>query len=124
MKWTKNMYKYMNANPKGNDIEDCTIRAISVAEGISWDEAYEELSDSARKLRLMISSVEAIEKYLDKRYRRVPIRVETVGEFIETHPFGVYLITMEGHITVLKNGINYDTFDSSDRLIWNAWKVI
>ena len=33
------MYKYMNMNPNGNNVEDCTIRAISVAEGISWDEA-------------------------------------------------------------------------------------
>ncbi len=97
------MYKYMNANPNGNDIEDCAIRAISVAERITWDEAYIELSKSARKMGLMINSVEAIEKYLDKKYKRVPIRVETVGEFIDTHPYGTYLITMNGHITVLKN---------------------
>lgn len=117
------MYKYMNMNPNGKDIEDCTIRAISVAEGISWDEAYNELSESARDLRLMMSSVEAIEEYLDRKYRRIPIRVKTVGDFIDTHPYGTYLITMNGHITVLKNGVNYDTFDSSERVIWSAWKV-
>lgn len=117
------MYRYMNMNPENNKIEDCTIRAISVAEGISWDEAYDNLSDSARDLGLMMSSVEAIEEYLDERYRRVRIRVDTVGEFIYQHPRGIYLITMPGHITVLKNGINYDTFDSSEREIWSAWRV-
>jgi hypothetical protein len=81
------------------------------------------LSDSARELGLMQSDVRAIEHYLDMRYDVVPIYEETVGEFIKNHPKGVYLITMPGHITVLKNGINYDTFDSSKRPIWNAWEV-
>ena len=75
------MYKYLNMNPKGNNIEDCTIRAISVAEGISWDRAYDELSDSARDMGLMMSSVEAIERYLDKRYDRVPTYSRTVGVY-------------------------------------------
>lgn len=88
------MYRYMNANPMRNDIDDCTIRAISVAEGISWDEAYDNLSDNARELGLMMSSIEAIEEYLDERYKRVPFYTETVGEFIENHPTGTYLITM------------------------------
>ncbi len=89
------MYKYMNVNPDGNNIEDCTIRAISVAEGISWDEAYNKLSKSARKLRLMMSSVDAIEEYLDMHYDRVRLYEDTVGEFIENHPYGIYLITMK-----------------------------
>lgn len=117
------MYRYMNMNPKGNDIEDCTVRAISTAEGISWDKAYDKLSDSARNKGLMMSNVEAIEEYLDERYKRVPFYTETVGEFIETHPYGIFLITMPGHITVLKNGINYDTFDCKNRLMWSAWRV-
>ena len=118
------MYKYMNMNPEGKDIEDCTVRAISVAEGISWDRAYDKLSDSARDMGLMMSSVEAIEEYLDERYKRIPFYTRTVGEFIDTHPRGTYLITMANHITVVKNGINYDTFNPDDRIMWSAWKVV
>lgn len=118
------MYRYMNMNPSGNNIEDCTIRAISVAEGISWDEAYDKLSRSARRMRLMMSSVPAIERYLDTHYDRTCFRDMTVGEFIETHPYGTYLITMKGHITVLKDGINYDTFDCRERMMWCAWEVL
>ena len=80
------MYKYMNTNPFHNNIEDCTVRAISVAEGISWDEAYDKLSNSARNLGLMMNSVEAIEEYLDKRYKKVPHYSNYVGEFIEEYP--------------------------------------
>lgn len=117
------MYRYYNANPNNSNIDDCTIRALSVAEGISWDEAYDLLSNSARDLGLMMSSVKAIEQFLDMRYDRVAIHEETVGEFIKNHKRGVFLITMPGHITVLKNSINYDTFNSKDRIIWNAWEV-
>ena len=117
------MFRYYNANPNKSNIEDCTIRALSVAEGISWDEAYDLLSNSARDLGLMISDVRAIEKFLDLRYYRVPIYEKTVGEFMENHAEGIYLITMPGHISVLKNGINYDTFDPSERRIWSAWSV-
>lgn len=80
------MYKYMNTNPFHNNIEDCTVRAISVAEGISWDEAYDKLSDSARDLGLMMNSVEAIEEYLDERYRKIPHYSNYVEEFIEEYP--------------------------------------
>ena len=38
------MYKYYNANALGNYVNDCTIRAISVAENKSWGETYDELS--------------------------------------------------------------------------------
>lgn len=117
------MFRYMNANPYLNEIEDCTIRAISVAEGISWDRAYDKLSASAKKMGLMMSSVDAIEEYLDRKYDRVKCYSGTVGDFIDSHPYGTYLITMQGHITVLKEGINYDTFDSSERKLWCAWKV-
>ena len=88
------MFSYYNPNPLGNHVGDCTVRAISVAEGISWDEAYRKLSNSARKLGLMMSSVPAIDYYLDMRYRRIDSEVDTVGEFIREHKKGTYLITM------------------------------
>lgn len=88
------MYRYYNANPKGNNVDDCTVRAISVAEGISWDKAYNKLSNSARNLGLMMSSVPAIDYYLDKRYKRVNKDYLFVKDFIKDHPYGTYLITM------------------------------
>lgn len=117
------MFRYYNANPELNDVEDCTIRAISVAEGISWDEAYIKLCRFARLRGLMISSVASIERYLDDHYKRIETEYETVGEFAENYDYGTYLITMKGHITVLKDGIIYDTFNPSERLIRNVWRV-
>ena len=67
--------------------------------------------------------VNFVEKYLDKRYKRVPHCAKTVGEFIEEFPRGIYLITMRGHITVVIDGVLYDTFDCRNRRMWCGWRV-
>lgn len=117
------MFKYYNANILGKDVDDCTIRAISVAEGISWDEAYRKLCDYARKRGLMLSSAESIEQYLDDNYQRVCEPNMTVGEFAYENPTGIYLVTMPGHITCIVNGNVVDTFDCSHKTIFCAWLV-
>ena len=117
------MYKFYNANARGKFHNDCTVRAISLAEGKTWDETYEELSDIAQLEGILLDDVNFVEEYLDKRYKRTCHYSKTVGEFAKEHKRGTYLITMEGHITVIINGIIYDTFDCSDRRMWCAWTV-
>ena len=95
------MYKYLNKNKENRYVNDCTVRAISLAERSSWDETYKKLSDLARKQGLMFDSV----------------------EFIEEHSKGTYLITMNGHISVCIDGICYDTFNCLDRVMRCDWKV-
>lgn len=104
------MYKYFNANKFGYNIEDCTIRAISVAENISWDRAYVKLSEYARHKGLMINSVESIEQYLDDNYEKVCDLDMTVGEFAYNNPYGTFLVTLSNHITVIRNRRNYRHF--------------
>lgn len=118
------MYKYYNANSKGKFVNDCVIRAISIAEGKTWDETYEELSYIAQKQGILLDDVNFVEPLLDNRYDRVCHKNRYVGDFVEKNFNGTYLITMEGHITCAINGIIYDTFDCRDRIMWCAWKVL
>ena len=117
------MYRFFNANAQGNFVNDCTVRAISVAEGKSWDETYEELSDLAQNQGILLDDVSFVEDYLDDRYERTCHYSKLVGEFIEEYPKGTFLITMQGHITVVKDGVLYDTFDCRNRRMWCAWEV-
>ncbi len=117
------MYKYYNANTHNKFIDDCVIRSISVAEGRTWDEVYEELSMLARRKGLLFSSAEFVEDYLNKRYVREYPVTEKVEEFVKAHPKGVYLITMKGHISVSFYGTILDTFDCSDYDILGVWRV-
>ena len=116
-------YKFYNANARGNFVTDCTIRAISLAENKTWDDTYEELSIIAQRNGIILDDVNFIEPLLDSRYKRMCFKEKYVGEFIEEHPIGTYLVTMKGHITFIIDGVLYDTFDCRDRIMWCSWKV-
>lgn len=117
------MYRFLNANSKGNFVNDCVVRAISVAESKSWDDTYEELSEIAQSEGILLDDVDFVENYLDKRYKRTCHYSKLVGEFMEEFPNGIYLVTMKGHITVIIDGVLYDTFDCRDRRMYCSWEV-
>lgn len=121
------MFKYLNLNPRQRKVDDCTVRAIALATNRSWDETYKELSAFAQAQAIMPNDVIYINEYLDRNFETIcgcKNRIEvTVGDFIKENPNGIYLITMNGHITCCIDGCIYDTFDPSERLVWGAYKV-
>lgn len=121
------MFLYYNANPLGNQVNDCTVRAISLATGQTWDNTYKELSTFAQAQGMMLDEVRYIDEYLDRKFEKVYGWNETgkmtVGDFIKQNPRGIYLITMAGHITCSIDGCIYDTFDPRQRIVWAAYKV-
>ena len=117
------MYRYYNNNPHNRHIDDCSIRALSLLTNRSWNETYEELSYLANQDSLMMDSVVFLEDYLDDRYPRECHYSKSVGEFAEEHPFGKYAVTMYNHITAIIDGVIYDTFDPSERIMRCAWLI-
>lgn len=121
------MFRYYNANPRGRHVNDCTVRAISLATGRTWDATYKELSDFAQAQAIMLDDVIYIDEFLSRNFTKVNDRFIhpqiTVGDFVHRHPKGIYLITMAGHITCAIDGVIYDTFDPSSRIIWDAYKI-
>ena len=117
------MYKFYNANSLGNFVNDCTVRAISLAEHISWDEAYEKLSDLAQAEGTMMDDRRFIRGYLDMNYERVPYLPLTVGEVAGEYPNKVLLITMPSHITCSVYGTVHDSFDCRYKIAEDAWIV-
>ena len=121
------MYKYFNLNPLGRRVDDCTVRAIGLALGITWDEAFVYLSEYARARAIMPDEVQYIDQFLSERFPKIcgckdKSRI-TVGDFVKLNPVGTYLITMNGHITCCIDGCIYDTFNPSDRIVWDIYKV-
>lgn len=117
------MWRYYNANPLNNTTADCTVRAISTAQSRTWDEVYIELSDLAQEEGVLFDNSAFIEKYLDERYPRECHHSKTLREFMKEFPIGIYVVTMKGHITCVKDGVLIDTFDCRDRYIWCAWLI-
>ena len=118
------MFKYYNANPQKLLIDDCVIRSISVAEGISWEECQEKLSYFAKQKATLLNDAKFVEEYLDERYPRKCCDNMTVREFARECPKGHFVVTMKGHITAIIDNIIVDTFDCSDRVMWCCWKIM
>jgi hypothetical protein len=121
------MFQYYNANPQKKKVDDCTVRAISLATNCSWDKAYIELSEFARAQCTMPNDVLYMDDYLERHFEKVcgcrDKKRITVSDFLKQHNIGVYLITMKGHITCAIDGIIYDIFDPSNNYIWDAYRV-
>lgn len=88
------MWKYYNANVLGNNVADCVVRAISLAEGESWDFTYKKLSELAQEKGTLLDDVDFAEWYLDEHYPRQSHYSKTVGEFAKEFRKGIYLVTM------------------------------
>lgn len=119
------MFKYYNANPFGRLVNDCTVRAISLATEQSWDSTYRKLADYARSEGITFSEIEFINDYLANQFSRFcpEKRIYTLADFLGLKLPGRWLVTMSGHITCVIDGICYDTFDPSKRYVWCIYKV-
>ena len=118
------MYRYYNNNPLDRHIDDCTIRSIGLLENRTWEDVYKELVYLSSNKGYLFDEVKFIEDYLDNKYPRECHYSMTVGEFAKEFPYGKYAVTMNGHITSIIDGVIYDTFDPSDRIMRCAWRII
>ncbi len=116
------MYKFYNANVLGNFVNDCTIRAISLAEGNTWDYTYDKLSNLAQAKGTMMDDKYFIREYLNSNYKRVDVS-GTVGQVASEYSDKICLITMSGHITCSVYGVIYDSFDCRRRNAEYLWIV-
>lgn len=117
------VWKYYNANPKKLLTDDCVLRSISVAEGISWHECQEKLSYLSGEEGMLLNDAIFVESYLDKRYPRKCYTNMTVGEFAKHCPKGHFVVTMDGHITAIIDNIIVDVFDCSKRMMKCCWQI-
>lgn len=121
------MFQFYNANPRGRHVNDCTVRAISLATGEKWDIVYRKLSEFAQAQCIMPDDVIYIDEYLDRHFDKIYACKRnnqlTVGDFAKQTPYGTYLITMSGHITCMIDGVIYDTFNPSERFVWGIYRV-
>ena len=116
------MYRFYNANVLGNFVNDCTIRAISLAEGNTWDYTYDKLSNLAQEKGTMMDNKYFIRDYLNTHYKRINVS-GSVGQVASEYSDKICLITMSGHITCSVYGVIYDSFDCRRREAEYLWIV-
>lgn len=126
------MYKFLNVHPKGLRVGDCVKRAITTATGMDYMEAQRELN---RFKKITGASKFNDNKnwkyYLEKELKAKKLSFPAIqgqprmnGErFCEAFPKGNYILRMAGHLSCCIDGVIYDTWDCSDKCVYNAWEI-
>lgn len=121
--------KYNN-NPKGRRTKDCAIRAISFATNTTWEHTCEELIKLCTEKGLLPNNKIVVNKYLKLlgyKMQKIPMTennsLYTVEQFISqiAKEKKTYIIGLSGHLTVVRNKKLYDTFNCSQKLVYNYW---
>ena len=120
-------YRFLNVNPLGKFVIDCTIRAISVLTGDDWDVVYAGTVAQGFLLKNMPSANSVWGSYLRKRgYSRhiIPNSCPdcyTVRDFCIDNPKGKFLLALDGHVVAVVDGDYYDTWDSGNETPIYYW---
>ena len=120
-------YIYYNPNPTERRVEDCSIRAVAKALDIPWEKAFAMISKNAFEMGDMPHSNSVWGSVLRQNgfYRRsIPDSCPdcyTAEDFAEDHPDGTYVLGFGRHVATVKDGILYDSWDSSREIPQYYW---
>lgn len=118
-------FNYLNVNPLGEEEQDCVCRAISLATGYDYYEIADKLYLTAELFDCDELCVCCYRHLLDYVFDFPKVRCQglTVEEFLDEHPYGTYILRMNGHCTCIINGRLFDTYDCLHRVLTDAWQV-
>ena len=122
------MYVHANPNPNGMYVEDCVIRAISIATDRSWDDIFIHLCLQAYIMKNMPSVNKVWGNYLTSigfvRYMLPDTCPDcyTVREFCQDNPSGTFILATGSQVIAAKDGDYYDAWDSGDELPTSVWR--
>lgn len=120
MKFTKE-----NNNPNKNKTGDCVVRAISKATENSWIKVYDDLTVLGRELKAMPNDDMTYREYL-KGYKMIVPKVEKGKKRLKVFDFdnnGTYVLSLAGHLTTMKEGVLYDTWDCRGKAVYRYWII-
>lgn len=122
------MYVFFNNNPLGRrTVGDCSVRAVSKALGISWDEAHDLLSDMSKQMGTIMNDNDVISAVLRMNgfhKENLPCtnrHCYTVREFARDNPVGKYVVGTGSHVVCIISGNYYDSWPSGDESIQYFW---
>lgn len=111
-------YVNYNANPDGNRVGDCTVRAISKVMDENWDMIYTQLFLQGMMMKNMPTANSVWGAYLkSKGFKRYVVPNEcpdcyTVDDFCRDNPDGKFILALSGHVVAVVDGYYYDSWDS------------
>ena len=121
------MWIKYNPNPTGRNVGDCSVRAVSAALGIDWENAYDLITEAGRAMGDMPSSDSVWGSVLRQNgfYREsIPNTCPdcyTMENFCRDNPDGIFVVGFGGHVATVIDGDLYDSWDSSQEIPVYVW---
>lgn len=122
------MWRQYNPNPFGKRVDDCVVRALAVALNLTWGRAFDLVSDKAKQMGNMPHADAvwgAVLREHGFQRKAIPNTCPdcyTAEDFCRDHPQGVYILAFGGHVATVRDGILFDTWNSSDEVPQYYWR--
>ena len=129
-----NTFHFYNINPKNKITNDCVVRAIATATNKTWGEVYNVLCEIGLKYGLMPNDPKCYERYLKElgwvkhnQPRKDDNTKYSGSEFVKTAEYRAIKDTSviakigSHHMTVIVNGMIYDTWNCTYNKVGNYW---
>ena len=124
-------FEFLCLHPKGKIVRDCVKRALTFATGLTYQEVSLMLNRLKKETKCKKFNEDKNWKEYIKRlgYEKMSFPAKQgcnrmTGEtFCEYYPHGTYILRMAHHLTICKDGVIYDTWNCSEKCVYNAWKV-
>jgi hypothetical protein len=116
-----------NPNPVSRNVGDCAVRAVSAALDLDWETAFAMIANNAYQMGDMPSSNAVWGSVLRQNgFKRsiIPNNCPdcyTAEQFAEDHPKGTFVLGFGNHVATVKDGMIYDSWDSSKEIPQYFW---
>lgn len=125
--------KYLNVHPKKKLVGDCVKRALALAADMPYNDVKNELNRMKKQTHCEEFNEKKnwqpyLEKVLKAEYIKMPIvkagdRRVYMEDFVKMYPSGSYFVQFARHVVACVDGCFYDTWNSSDKCIYCAWRM-
>jgi hypothetical protein len=116
------MFIQVQNNPLKKNTGDCAIRAVAIAQNITWTQAYVDLCTQGLKLKDLPNANSVWGSYLQEHgYKRGILSDScpdcyTVKDFAYDHPYGTYVVCTGSHVVAVIDGDYLDAWDSGNEV--------
>ena len=108
------------------DLDDCTVRALTIALNYDYYVVVMALQQQAKFLKIKdFKDWENVKAFMKAEgfVKMEPKKIYKVKDFVKQHPKGIYILSLKEHVTTLVNGTIYDTWDTTNERYYTAYRL-
>ena len=120
--------KLIKLTPNTDDRNSCTVNALSTATNMPWYEAQALLTKYGRQRNKGMAWYPLLKAYNETLKTEYVMfwswEKPTLAQFARNNPKGKFIVRVSGHVLVVEDGVQHDTFlNGARRRVLGYWPV-